>query len=48
MLRAQLSAPLRPYCADDFTADFAAEALLTWTMAGIEFDELYGMIRKLF
>lgn len=48
MLRAQLSAPLRKYCASDFTADFLAEALLTWTMAGKAFDEIYGMMEKLF
>ena len=46
MLRAQLSAPLRPYCADGFTADFAAEALLTWTMAGAEFDALYDPLSR--
>jgi AcrR family transcriptional regulator len=47
-LRAQLAAPLRPFCADDFTAEFAAEALLTWTMAGKRFEELSGILGKLF
>ena len=48
VLRGQLSAPLRKFCESDFAADFAAEALLTWTMAGTGFEELYGMIEKLF
>ena len=48
MLRMQLSLPLRKFCVSDFTADFAAEALLTWTMAGKSFDDIFGMIEKLF
>ena len=48
MLRAQLSAPLRKFCSSDFAADFLAEALLTWTMAGKPFDEIYGMMEKHF
>lgn len=48
MLRAQLASPLRKFCSCDFSAEFIAEALLTWTMAGIKFDDIYGMIEKLF
>ena len=48
LLRAQLAAPLRKFCGSDFQADFIAEALLTWTVAGKPFDEIYGMIEKLF
>ena len=48
MLRSQLAQPLRKFCDSDFTAEFLAEALLTWTMAGKSFDEIYGMIKKLF
>lgn len=48
MLRTQLSQPLRKFCSSDFAADFIAEGLLTWTMAGKSFDEIYGMIEKLF
>ena len=48
ILRRQLAEPLLKYCGSEFAGEFVAEALLTWTMAGIEFDELYGMIRKLF
>ena len=48
VLRAQLSEPLRKFCGSDFAADFMAEALLTWTVAGKTFDEIYGMMEKLF
>lgn len=48
MLRAQLSAPLRKFCGSDFAADFIAESLLTWTMEEKDFDEIFGMIDKLF
>ena len=48
MLRSQLSAPLKKFCQQDFTADFIAEALLTWTMASKNFDDIYGVIEKLF
>ena len=48
MLRGQLAAPLRKFCGCDFASDFIAESLLAWTMAGKTFDEIYGMIGKLF
>ena len=48
MLRGQLAEPLRKFCSCDFASDFIAESLLTWTMAGKTFDEIYGMIGKLF
>ena len=48
LLRSQLSKPLRKFCSSDFAADFLAEALLTWTMAGRSFDEIYGMLEKHF
>ena len=48
MLRSQLAQPLRKFCNSDFAADFIAEALLTWTMAGKSFDEIYGMIENIF
>ena len=48
MLRAQLAAPLGKFCTGEFAPEFIAEALLTWTMAGKSFDEIYGMIEKLF
>lgn len=48
LLRSQLAAPLRRFCRDDFSSEFIAEALLTWTMAGTDFETLYGMIKPLF
>ena len=48
LLRTQLAQPLRRFCSSDFAADFFAEALLTWTMAGEKFDVIYGMMEKLF
>ena len=48
VLRQQLAQPLRKFCSSDFTADFLAEALLTWTMEQKSFDEIYGIMEKLF
>jgi len=48
LLRMQLAEPLRKFCKDDFSAEFIAEALLTWTMAGKTFDTIIGMLSKLF
>jgi AcrR family transcriptional regulator len=47
LLRSQLSQPLRKFCESDFLADFLAESLLTWTMAGKSFEEIYGILQKL-
>ena len=48
LLRSQLAEPVRKFCGSDFAAEFIAESLLSWTMAGRAFDEIYGMIGKLF
>lgn len=48
ILRAQLSAPLQKFCHNAFTSEFIAEAVLSWTVAGKSFDEIYGIIEKLF
>ena len=48
LLRSQIAKPLRKFCQSDFQADFAAEALLTWTSAGKDFDDIYSMIGKIF
>lgn len=48
LLRSQLAAPLRKFAQSDFAAEYIAEALLTWTMAGKNFDDIYGMTQKLF
>lgn len=47
-LRDQLAQPLRPFCHSDFAAQFVAESLLTWTMAGKSFEEIYNLLEKLF
>ena len=48
VLRKQLAQSLRKFCETDFTAEFVAEALLNWTIAGTAFDTLYGILEKLF
>ena len=48
MLRGQLAAPLRKFCGSDFEAEFIAEALLTWTMAGRTFHEIDAILGRLF
>ena len=47
-LRSQLAFPLQKFCDSDFTALFVAESLLTWSMAGKSFDEIYEILKKLF
>lgn len=47
-LRMQLAEPLRAFCADTFTAEFIAESMLTWTMAGKPFEEIHSILNKLF
>ncbi len=48
LLRRQLAAPMEKFCVSDFEARFVAESLLTWSMAGIPFDEIYEILKKLF
>ena len=45
-LRFRLAAPLRRFCSDDFTAQFAAEALLVWTMEGRDFESIYALVGR--
>lgn len=47
VLRAQLAQPILPFCQREFEAEFIAEALLTWTVAGEGFDEIYFVIQKI-
>lgn len=47
LLRSQMAQPLRAFTADDFTAEFIAEALLTWTVAGRSFEEIDALIEKI-
>lgn len=54
LLRSQLAAPILNACIlgeyenPVFLADFAAEALLTWTVAKKNYDEIASVIQKLF
>lgn len=48
-LRSQISEIIRRICAEDadgFTADFIAEALLTWTVAGKDFDSIFSLLSR--
>ena len=47
VLRSQIASPIRKFCRDDFTAEFIAEAMLTWTVAGKDFDELKGVLLRI-
>ncbi len=53
-LREQIAAPLKNICqtqgkADaDFLAEFTAESMLTWTMAGRSFEEVSSILLQLF
>lgn len=48
MLRGQLAKPLERFCEDPFSAIFVAESILTWTMAGVGYEQIQPQIRKLF
>ena len=48
LLRTQLAEPMEKFCNTTFEAEFVAEALLTWTVSGRSFEEIYGVLRKLF
>lgn len=48
LLRSQLAKPLEKFCDSDFAAQFVAESLLTWSMAGKSFDAIYQVLKKLF
>ena len=47
LLRRQLAQPLGKFCPDEFTAEFIAEAMLTWTVAGKGFEDIYAIIEKI-
>lgn len=48
VLRSQLAQPVRRFCRDDFTAEFVAEALLIWTVNGKSFEEVNGVLKRVF
>lgn len=49
LLRRQLADLILPLLSEksDFEAEFIAESMLSWTMAGREFDEIYRIIKKI-
>lgn len=46
LLRSQIAQVLLPAAGSDFRAAFLAEALLTWTVEGVPFDELWALLKK--
>ncbi len=48
LLRSSLAIPLQKFSADNFAAEFIAEAMLTWTMTDKSFDEIWGIIKNCF
>ena len=47
ILRGQIAEVVRPICENDFTADFISEALLTWTVEGRPFKEIWTLLKKI-
>ena len=47
VLRSQLAGPIGKFCRDAFTAEFIAEAMLCWTVAGNDFDELKAVLLRI-
>ena len=47
LLRHQLAQPLLEFCHTEFAAEFIAESLLTWTVAGRSFEDIYEIIQKI-
>ena len=47
LLRSQLASLLATICKSEFEAEFVAESMLVWTMAGKSFDEIYSVIKKI-
>ena len=50
LLRDQLALMILPVCTGDnkeFISLFVAESLITWTVAGISFEEIYSVLKKI-
>lgn len=48
VLRRQIAEILLPFCkGEEFSAEFISESLLSWTMAGKDFETQYSVIKKL-
>ena len=49
-LRSQISELILPLCGNEnseFTAEFVAESLLSWTVAGKDFDSIFNILIKI-
>lgn len=46
LLRSNLAQPLRRFCNSDFQAEFVSESLLTWSLAGVEFEVIWSELCK--
>ena len=49
-LRSQIAEIISPLCPEgngEFTAEFVAESLLTWTVAGKDFDSIFNVLKKI-
>jgi hypothetical protein len=47
MLRGHISAFLLPVCDSTFTAEFIAEALISWSMEKLDFEKMYLLLEKI-
>lgn len=47
LLRRQIASFVRPLCAEDFTAEFLAEALIRWSVEQTEFAAVYPILEKI-
>lgn len=47
LLRSQIASFVRPLCAEDFAAEFLAEALIRWSVENVEFAVVYPIFEKI-
>lgn len=47
LLRGQIASFVRPLCAEDFAAEFLAEALIRWSVESVEFAVVYPIFEKI-
>jgi len=47
MLRKQIAALVRPVCDSDFSSEFIAESLISWSMENADFDNLYPLFDRI-
>lgn len=47
ILRTQIAEVMQPFCPDEFTADFLAEALLVWSVEGVPYPKLRDLLLRI-